>query len=92
MEKNSIIQQILSDTYPTVFEVEKAASVFLAEVLRLEDCTRLPEGAPGYMSTKTLMKCACAAVWQEGRNYQKSKEKALLSAATTQQGRPKERQ
>lgn len=69
------IQQILSDTYPSVFEVEKAASVFLAEVLRLEDRTRLPEGDPCYMSTKALMKCACAAVWREGRNYQKAKRK-----------------
>lgn len=67
------------DLWPSYQEVQAAKAVFLERVRHYAPDIDLPKDDPGYMSPSTLMACALAEVWREGRRYQRDQDSAGLA-------------
>ncbi len=59
------------DLWPSVMEVEAAKKVFLERVAHYSQFDD--------MSRNTLMACALAEVWRQGRRYQRDRDDAALA-------------
>lgn len=58
------------DCYPSVLEVQAAAGAFLLAVSRYQ-------GAD-HISRDTVIRCALAEVWRQGRLYERDRDTAAL--------------
>lgn len=67
------------DLWPSDLEVKAAKAVFLERVRHYAPHIDLPKGDPGRMSRRTLMACALAEVWRQGRRYQRDQDSARLA-------------
>ena len=59
------------DLWPSAMEVEAAKKVFLERVAHYSQCDD--------MSRNTLMVCALAEVWRQGRRYQRGQDAAAVA-------------
>ncbi|MEY8319130.1 hypothetical protein AALB19_17715 [Oscillospiraceae bacterium 50-58] len=66
------------DLNPSFAEVQAAKAVFLERLKHYAPAASLPEGDPGYMSKDTLLSCALAEVWRQGRWYQRDQDSGKL--------------
>ena len=60
------------DRHPSFLEAEAAAGAFLAAVARYQ--------GTGYFSQDTIVRCALAEVWRQGRIYERDRDTAALLA------------
>lgn len=66
------------DLNPSFLEVQAAKAVFLERVRHYAPDINLPESDPRRMSHDTLMACALAEVWRQGRRYQRDQDSGKL--------------
>lgn len=59
------------DLHPSVLEVQAAKNVFMKEFQKNQRYTRYQQGSVLYMSPETVIVCALAEVWRQGRKYQR---------------------
>ena len=66
------------DLSPSFLEVQAAKAVFLKRLRHYAPFARQPKGSPGYMSPETVVACALAEVWRQGRKYRRDQDGAAL--------------
>lgn len=66
------------DLGPEIVEVQAAKAVFLKRVRHFAPYAHRFPRDPGYMSPETVVACALADVWKQGRKYQRDKNRAEL--------------
>lgn len=70
------------DLHPSFAEVQAAKAVFLKKLQQDWQYTRYQPGTQLYMSPETVVACALAEVWRQGRKYQRDHDSdALLELA-----------
>lgn len=70
------------DLNPSVLEVQAAEAVFIRELQKNRQRTRYQPGDASYMSPETVVACALAEVWRQGRKFQRDHDSdALLELA-----------
>lgn len=66
------------DLSPSFVEVQAAKAVFLEKLQENRQHTRYQPGTQLYMSPETVVACALAEVWRQGRKYQRDQDSAAL--------------
>lgn len=66
------------DLSPSFLEVQAAKAVFLKKLQQNQQYTRYQPGTSLYMSPETVVACALAEVWRQGRKYQRDQDSAAL--------------
>lgn len=66
------------DLNPSFVEVEAAKAVFLEKIQKNRPYTRYRPGSALYMSPETVVACALAEVWRQGRKYQRDQDSTAL--------------
>lgn len=66
------------DLNPSLVEVRAAKAVFMKKLRQNQRYTRYEPGTGFYMSPQTVMACALAEVWRQGRKYQRDQDGAAL--------------
>lgn len=66
------------DCHPSFLEVEAAAGAFLAAVARYQGADDI--------SQDTIIRCALAEVWRQGRIYERDRDAAALLALSRREG------
>lgn len=65
------------DLNPSVLEVQAAKAVFLEKFNQNRQYVRHQPGHP-YMSPESVVTCALAEVWRQGRKYQRDQDRVAL--------------
>ena len=66
------------DLNPSVLEAQAAKAVFLKSLRQNQMYTRYQPGSQLYMSPETVVACALAEAWRQGRKYQRDQDGAAL--------------
>ena len=66
------------DLNPSHLEVRAAKTVFLKKLHQNQQYTRYRPGSQLYMSPETVVACALAEVWRQGRKYQRDQDSVTL--------------
>lgn len=66
------------DLNPSYLEVQAAKAVFLEKLRQNRQYTQYERGTQLYMSPETVVACALAEVWRQGRRYQRDQDRAAL--------------
>lgn len=70
------------DLHPSFAEVQAAKAVFIKKLQQNRQYTRYQPGTQQYMSPETVVACALAEVWRQGRKFQRDQDHdALLALA-----------
>lgn len=70
------------DLHPSFVEVQAAKAVFMKKLQQNRQYTRYQPGTQQYMSPETVVACALAEVWRQGRKFQRDQDHdALLELA-----------
>lgn len=65
------------DLNPSFLEVQAAKAVFLEKFNQNRQYAQYQLGHP-YMSPESVVACALAEVWRQGRKYQRDQDRAAL--------------
>ena len=74
----AVIEKI--DLNPSFLEVQAAKAVFLKKLQENRKYTQLQPGGQPYMSPETVVACALAEVWRQGRKHQRDQDSDALLA------------
>lgn len=66
------------DLSPSVLEVQAAKAVFINKLTQNRKYTRCRPENPLHMSPDTVIACALAEVWRQGKRYQRDGDNAAL--------------
>ncbi len=66
------------DLSPSVLEVQAAKAVFINKLTQNREYTRCRPENPLHMSPDTVIACALAEVWRQGKRYQRDGDNAAL--------------
>mgnify|MGYP006906610270 CR=1 FL=1 len=77
-ETKSWADHPMFDLHPSFMEVQAAKAVFMMKLQENRQRTRYQPEAQLYMSPETVVACALAEVWRQGRKYQRDRDNAAL--------------